>query len=88
MIIKISNRIFDDIFIQPAAGDAGGALGCAYIAWYQYLDNKRATDGKNDFIDLVGFSWGGEISISLWTKFESPKPWARIFEFGDAYPLN
>ena len=28
---------FEDIWIQPAAGDAGGALGAALIAWYQYL---------------------------------------------------
>ena len=26
--------IFDDIWIQPAAGDAGGALGAAYAAWH------------------------------------------------------
>ena len=40
-------------------------------------------DGEDDFVDLVGFSWGGEMSVSLWAKFESPKSWARIFEFGD-----
>ena len=44
----LRSKIFDDIFIQPAAGDAGGALGCAYIAWYQHLDNKRIADGKTD----------------------------------------
>ena len=33
---------FDDIWIQPAAGDAGGALGAALFAWYQLLDNPRA----------------------------------------------
>jgi len=32
---------FKDIFIQPAAGDAGGALGCALAVWHQYLGNKR-----------------------------------------------
>jgi carbamoyltransferase len=32
---------FDDIWIQPAAGDAGGALGAALFAWYQLLDNPR-----------------------------------------------
>ena len=47
----LRSGIFDDIFIQPAAGDAGGALGCAYIAWYQYLDNKRIADGKTDFMN-------------------------------------
>ncbi len=41
--------IFDDIWIQPAAGDAGGALGAALFAWHQYFGNKREADGKNDF---------------------------------------
>ncbi|HPN39003.1 MAG TPA: carbamoyltransferase [Melioribacteraceae bacterium] len=40
--------IFDDIWIQPAAGDAGGALGAALFVWYQYLNNKRISDNKND----------------------------------------
>jgi len=32
---------FDDIWIQPAAGDAGGALGAALFVWYRYLGNQR-----------------------------------------------
>ncbi|MCA9708376.1 MAG: carbamoyltransferase [Myxococcales bacterium] len=32
---------FEDIWIQPAAGDAGGALGTALLIWYQLLDNER-----------------------------------------------
>ena len=32
---------FDDIWIQPAAGDAGGALGIALAIWYRYLQNPR-----------------------------------------------
>ena len=32
---------FENIWIQPASGDAGGALGAALFAWYQLLDNKR-----------------------------------------------
>ena len=32
---------FDDIWIQPAAGDAGGALGAALIAWHQHLSKPR-----------------------------------------------
>ncbi|WP_100657177.1 carbamoyltransferase [Alteromonas flava] len=35
---------FDDIWIQPAAGDAGGALGAALEAWYSYFDNPRDSD--------------------------------------------
>ncbi|MGB5107723.1 MAG: carbamoyltransferase N-terminal domain-containing protein, partial [Candidatus Zixiibacteriota bacterium] len=33
--------IFDDIWIQPAAGDAGGALGAALATWHLHLDNQR-----------------------------------------------
>ena len=39
---------FKDIWIQPAAGDAGGALGAAYSLWHEYLDNTRIVDGKGD----------------------------------------
>src|SRR4030043_1169155 len=39
---------FEDIWIQPAAGDAGGALGAALLVWHKYLKNKRITDNKND----------------------------------------
>ena len=40
--------IFDDIYIQPAAGDAGGAIGAAMIGWHQYFGKERKTDGKTD----------------------------------------
>jgi carbamoyltransferase len=36
--------IFDNVWIQPAAGDAGGALGAALSVWYQYLGNARDVD--------------------------------------------
>ena len=38
---------FEQIWIQPAAGDAGGALGAALFAWYQLLGNERKTDGRD-----------------------------------------
>lgn len=34
-------RIFRDIYIQPAAGDAGGAVGAAFQVWYQVMGNPR-----------------------------------------------
>jgi len=40
---------FENIWIQPAAGDAGGALGAALFVWYQYLGNSRNANGKADF---------------------------------------
>jgi carbamoyltransferase len=37
----LSQNLFDDIWIQPAAGDAGGAVGAAYSAWYIFKNNAR-----------------------------------------------
>ncbi|MEI6831387.1 MAG: carbamoyltransferase [Candidatus Omnitrophota bacterium] len=39
---------FKEIWIQPASGDAGCALGAALLVWYKYLGNKRSADGVND----------------------------------------
>jgi len=39
---------FKDMWIQPAAGDAGGALGAALTVWHRYLEKPRATDSDAD----------------------------------------
>jgi carbamoyltransferase len=39
---------FQNIWIQPAAGDAGGALGAALFAWYGHQGNPRTADGRKD----------------------------------------
>ncbi|MEE9304290.1 MAG: carbamoyltransferase C-terminal domain-containing protein, partial [Thiotrichaceae bacterium] len=41
---------FKDIWIQPAAGDAGGALGAALSVWYEYLEKPRNADNEEDFM--------------------------------------
>jgi len=40
----LREKLFDHLWIQPAAGDAGGAVGAAYSAYYQELDNQRKVD--------------------------------------------
>ncbi len=40
--------IFDDIWIQPAAGDAGGSLGCALLTWHHIKGHPRTADGHHD----------------------------------------
>ncbi len=40
--------LFNNIWIQPASSDAGGALGAALSVWYNFLRNKREIDGKKD----------------------------------------
>lgn len=37
----LKEKLFDDIWIQPAAGDAGGSLGCAYLATYKFFNIPR-----------------------------------------------
>jgi carbamoyltransferase len=44
----LRENIFDRIWIQPAAGDAGGALGAALFAWHQIVDQERKADGVSD----------------------------------------
>ena len=39
---------FKNLWIQPAAGDAGGALGCALSAWYEYADQPRVAQRTSD----------------------------------------
>lgn len=38
----LNSGLFENIFAQPAAGDAGGALGAAQAAWYIYFENESA----------------------------------------------
>jgi carbamoyltransferase len=56
----LKGGIFDNIWIQPAAGDAGGALGAAYAAYHMLFDNPRRTDGKKD--SMSGSYLGPEFS--------------------------
>jgi carbamoyltransferase len=39
--------VFDDVWIQPASGDAGGALGMAYLIWHQLLGRERVPQPRD-----------------------------------------
>jgi carbamoyltransferase len=41
---------FENLWIQPAAGDAGGALGAALFAWYQIAGHPRTCDSHRDSV--------------------------------------
>ena len=51
----LKEGIFKKIYIQPAAGDAGAALGAAQSIYYMYFDGIRKTDGEND--QMQGLIW-------------------------------
>jgi len=44
----LAEKLFKDIWIQPAAGDAGGALGAALAAWHIWQDEKKIFNGSFD----------------------------------------
>jgi carbamoyltransferase len=54
---------FEDIWIQPGAGDAGGALGVALFIWYRYLGNKRnaASAARLQKASYLGPSFSDEV---------------------------
>jgi len=65
----LKEGIFDHIWIQPAAGDAGGALGAALFAWHQMMGNDRLSDGINDkqHGSYLGPSYSGN-EIESWLE--------------------
>jgi len=65
---------FENIWIQPAAGDAGGALGAALLVWHQYLGNTRTADGRKDSqqASYLGPSFGKEYISGFLAKSNIP----------------
>ena len=55
----LKEKIFDNIWIQPAAGDAGGSLGAALALWY---DDQRNIRSVNSNDDMKGSFLGNEFS--------------------------
>ncbi|MBT3380682.1 MAG: carbamoyltransferase [Lentisphaerae bacterium] len=55
----LRSGVFDDVFVQPAAGDAGGALGAALFVWHHLLAKTRANPaGDTQRGSLLGPAFG------------------------------
>ncbi len=55
----LRKNIFDDIWIQPAAGDAGGAVGIALAIWHRYLGNSRVSpESQGTWVSSQSYSNG------------------------------
>ena len=79
----IQEKIFDDIFIQPAAGDAGGALGAAQAAYHIYFDQERTIDTSK--MDAMQGSYLGphfsDMEVELMAKkYKAPYQFFENFE--------
>lgn len=57
---------FKNIWIQPAAGDAGGALGAALAVWYEYYDQPRQANPDDD---MKGSYLGPDFSVTEITDY-------------------
>ena len=69
----LASGMFKDIWIQPAAGDAGGALGAAYAAWYIWKGKERIiVDGKDAMKGAcLGPSFTGRQILSAVGKYDA-----------------
>jgi len=67
---------FDDVWIQPAASDAGNALGCALFAWHQLLGNPRAADSRRQKASYLGPAYSDD-EIQAYLDAEGV-PYARF----------
>jgi len=56
----LKENLFKEIYIQPAAGDAGGALGAALAVYYLYFGKERIVNGQTD--EMQGAYLGPEYS--------------------------
>jgi len=67
---------FEDIWIQPAAGDAGGALGAAALVWNEYRKPKRVVNGSDSMSGAY-----------LGPRFDKDQISAQLDELGAKYQL-
>src|SRR5262249_24686315 len=74
---------FEKIWIQPAAGDAGGALGAALFTWYQLLENPRQA---SPYDSQKGSLLGSRANTSDIERFLSEQG-ARYSAFGEETDL-
>ena len=75
----LSEKIFDQIWIQPAAGDAGGALGAALALWHLELNNERTVNSTDN---MKGSYLGTEFSQEeIEKELKSIGASFKIFEY-------
>ena len=72
----LQEKIFDNIWIQPAAGDAGGSLGAALALWHNEFNNPRIVNPKDD---MQGSYLGPEFNNNQIE--ESLKEIGAVYEF-------
>ncbi len=77
----LQEKIFDNIWIQPAAGDAGGSLGAALALWHIEHKNKRIVNSDDDMQgSYLGTEFGQE---DIEKELESVGANFKTYEYND-----
>ena len=78
----LRGSIFEDIWIQPAAGDAGGALGAAYAAWHIGQGKPRQIVQGQDSMEgaYLGPEYGSDDIKRTAKKYKAPYTYYEDFE--------
>jgi carbamoyltransferase len=79
---------FKELWIQPAAGDAGGSIGAALAVWHGYLGNPRAPDGRDSMKgSYLGPRAGADEILAfldsvgaIYSRLDEPQLLARVAE--------
>jgi len=79
----LKEKLYKDIFIQPAAGDAGGALGAAQIAHYMYFDQPRKVFFESDGMQgsYLGPEYSDKEALITFKKYKGR--YRKIDNFAD-----
>ncbi|MBO8219564.1 carbamoyltransferase family protein [Prochlorococcus marinus] len=69
----LEKKIFNDIWIQPASGDAGSALGAALVGWYEHFDKPRKVNPSDSMKGTyLGCNFSNEEIIHYLKKINAP----------------
>ena len=69
----LKEKLFDDIWIQPASGDAGSALGAALIVWYEKFKQSRVVESGDSMKGTyLGCSFSNKEIINYLDKINAP----------------
>ncbi|HET6979244.1 MAG TPA: carbamoyltransferase [Pyrinomonadaceae bacterium] len=90
---------FEDIWIQPAAGDAGGALGIALAIWHRYLEKPRTSNGrdtmKGSYLgprdseeEIENFLRDNNLKYTKYSRAELPNVVAQLLADGKVVGLH
>ncbi len=90
---------FEDIWIQPAAGDAGGSLGIALAIWHRYLGKPRTSNGadamKGSYLgprdseqEIESYLRENKLSYTKYSRAELPEAVATLLADGKVIGLH